>query len=135
MNKKHSAGLFFKFPIEINVMGDVVIDCSDNTDDYNFGICFDRYYSSSAGVVISGEGDGAKLTVKSGGVEESVGVQIDEGGCVVKNIELDVLSGNADKSSCAFFSPIPSILVSESSNPRFVCFLWWKPTENRCTSS
>lgn len=104
VNKKHSAGLFFKFPIEINVMGDVVIDCSDNTDDYNFGICFDRFYSSSDGVVISGEGDGAKLTVKSGGVEESVGVQIDEGGCVVKNIELDVLSGNADKSSCAFFS-------------------------------
>ena len=119
--KTKSAGIYSRLPLIVNVIGDVVVDCTDDASEFNYGMYLDRYYSTcSEQNEIVGIGDDASLTVKSGGKEESNGIYIDDSGCLIKDINLDVQAGEAKTGSVAMLvSDADCSLEINNSNANF----------------
>ncbi len=102
--RTYSAGIQVEYPITLNIIGDVVIDCSDDTATSNVGINLDCMYSRNANSQkIIGDSN-SSLTIKSGGKEESYGICIDSANFLIKDVHADVKAGDTTSNSLAFYA-------------------------------
>ena len=101
--EKYTAGIYSNMPITLNIVGDVVIDCSDDTSHGNYGIKFDCSwaYDDYTNTIVGNED--SSLTVNAGGTNISYGIWTSDAICVIKDLDINVTAGDTCKTSVGIF--------------------------------